>query len=96
MRLFKKHRGENFAHPAHFLKKVALFNTLIGATHFLKGDVTEEQAFYMATTALLAITDVDVLEKLVATATSEADKKANELSVLEDMFNAPATTTNNN
>ena len=96
MRLFKKHRGENPAHPAHFIKKVALFNELIEATHYLKQDSTEEQAFYMATTALLAITDVDVLQKLVASAIAEADNKAKEVSVLTDMFNAPSTTTNNN
>lgn len=96
MRFFK-HRGENRnTHPAHFLKKVALFEQLIEAGHFLNENATEEQAFYMATTALLAIVDIDTLRKVVATANSEAEKKENEITSLEQLFNAPTTTINNN
>ena len=95
--IFKRIRGAKVpTHPAHFFKKTDLFSDLIEAVQYLNPTASEEEVFFMATTTVLAITDVDVLQKVVATANKEAQKKFDELSVLEDMFNSPATTTNNN
>ena len=94
--MFGKRKQQLNNHPINFFKKTELFTDLLEAIQFLNPSASDEQVFYMATTTLLAITDINKLSKAVEFATNEASNKAKEVSVLTDMFNNPTTTENNN
>ena len=94
--MFGKRKQQQNNHPINFFKKTDMFSDLLEAIQYLNPTASEEQVFYMATTTLLAITDINKLSKAVEFATNEASNKAKEVSVLTDMFNNPTTTENNN
>ena len=93
--LLNKFRGAKLT-KAKFFKHTELFTDLLEAIRYINPSASDEQIMFMATTTLLAITDTTALTKAVNIATNEAIKKAKEVSDLNDMFNAPTTTENNN
>jgi len=90
-----KFRGAKIT-GATFFNNANQFHELLQAIEYLNPTASEQEVFYMGTTTLLAISDPTRLSKAVQVATDEAVKKAKEVSDLNDMFNAPSTTTNNN
>ena len=91
----KRVRGAKKSEDILF-KKFDLMTDLLEAIKYLNPTVDDEQVMFFGTTALLAIVDINALDKTVTTVTEQAINKAKEVSVLADMFNAPATTDNNN
>ena len=91
----KRFQGEKITNASIFNNSIQ-FHELLEATKYLNPTATDEEVFYMGTTLLVAITDPTRLNKAVEVATNEANNKAKEVSDLNDMFNAPTTTENNN
>lgn len=94
-KFFKRDQREK-DFQSSMLKKFDLMSELMEAIHYLNPTASDEQVIFMGTSTLLAITDTTALSKAVTVATNEATKKSKEVSVLNDMFNAPTATTNNN
>jgi hypothetical protein len=95
MRKLFTNRGAKSSEAILF-KKFELMTDLLEAIKYLNPTASDEQVMFMGTTALLAIVNATALDEVVATVTEQAITKTKEVSVLTDMFSAPATTDNNN
>lgn len=80
---------------ADMRRKTLLFGELICAISELNPTLSDEQQLFIGHTSLLAIVDINDLEKIVSIAITEAVNKNEELQNLEDMFNLPSSNNNN-